>query len=65
MPVFANSNRYQRLLERSDPEVRQGKIAATLAAFDQQIAALKGETTYQHNLSAYSGAEMPRTLAGA
>ncbi|MCY1341874.1 hypothetical protein D9M69_278420 [compost metagenome] len=65
MPVFANSNRYQRLLERSDPEVRQGKIAATLAAFDQQIAALKGETTYQHNLSAYSGAGMPRTLAGA
>ncbi|WP_454711336.1 oxygenase MpaB family protein [Cupriavidus nantongensis] len=65
MPVFANSNRYQRLLERSDPEVRQRKIAATLAAFDQQIAALEGETTYQHNLSAYSGAGMPRTIAGA
>ncbi|NSX17022.1 DUF2236 domain-containing protein [Cupriavidus taiwanensis] len=65
MPVFANSNRYQRLLERSDPEVRQRKINATLAAFDQQIAALEGETTYQHNLSAYSGAGMPKTLAGA
>ncbi|CAB3773350.1 MULTISPECIES: oxygenase MpaB family protein [Burkholderia] len=61
LPFIADANRYQRLLERSDPEIRQKKIVETLHAFDARIASVKGLTTYQSSIGHFPSTELPRT----
>lgn len=64
LPMFADANRYQRLQERQHADVRMRKQQTTLGAFDQLIGMLKGDTTYQRNLTAGEAAhELPVSIS--
>jgi len=58
---FTDANRYQRLQERADNQLRQRKIKETIAAFDQADSALQGPTTYQRNIQTVSDDHLPKT----
>ncbi len=61
IPTFTNANRYQRLQERADSQLRRQKIEQTMAAFDQIDAQLQGPTTYQVNITELAADHLPQT----
>ncbi|MEI1682979.1 oxygenase MpaB family protein [Acinetobacter baumannii] len=61
IPVFTNSNRYEKNTMSQDPEFKKKRITETLAIFKALVDDVKGEIAYKENLNNVANSNLPKT----